>query len=65
MGALTPEIAQRDYGGFLAFLDAQPHTDQAKGTGVQGYCIGRKPYDAASAEPAWSALPVLYKLRLV
>ncbi len=39
MPALTPEAISRDGAAYVAFLDAQPAVDTARGVGVQGYCF--------------------------
>jgi carboxymethylenebutenolidase len=38
--AMTNDGVDSDARAYLAFLDAQPVTDKAKKTGVQGYCMG-------------------------
>jgi len=38
--ALTSEATARDAAAFVAFLDAQPAVDTARGIGTQGYCMG-------------------------
>jgi carboxymethylenebutenolidase len=37
---VTPEGTDRDAAAYVAFLDAQPQTNNAKKVGVQGYCMG-------------------------
>lgn len=37
---LTPDVVDRDAAAFVAFLDAQPETDTARGIGTTGYCMG-------------------------
>lgn len=37
---VTPEGTAKDAVAYVAFLDAQPHTNKAKKVGVQGYCMG-------------------------
>src|SRR3990167_9920976 len=37
---VTPERTAKDAVAYLAFLDAQPQTNQTKKAGVQGYCMG-------------------------
>jgi carboxymethylenebutenolidase len=37
---VTPEGTAKDAVAYLAFLDAQPQTNQTKKAGVQGYCMG-------------------------
>jgi carboxymethylenebutenolidase len=53
MPALTPEAIARDAAALVAFLDAQPATDTARGIGVQGYCFsGDFAFRAAATVPA-------------
>lgn len=40
MAAITAEGITRDATGHVAFLDAQPAVDTARGIGTQGYCMG-------------------------